>query len=370
MRSIRGGISRLKLTAISAWPVTMKLTEPYSISYENVSETTNIFVRMETDKRIVGYGCAAPDKPVTGETPEGVQKTINEIIIPSLIGSEPLRPAMLLERLKSKIPDQPTALAAIDMALYDIIGKYTGLPVWKLLGGFRDRILTSITIGILPEAETIEAARYWVGQGFKCLKIKGGIDVDSDISRVIGVRAAVGDKIELRFDANQGFSVEDALKFVKETKKMKLELLEQPTPSGRPDLLGYVTDDVSIPVMADESLVTLRDAFRLARRDLVDMVNIKIMKVGGISEALQINSVARSAGLETMVGCMDEAALGIAAGLNFALARPNVLYADLDGHIGLLGDPTDGAVILRNGTLFPSVKPGLGFDGELESDEY
>jgi L-alanine-DL-glutamate epimerase-like enolase superfamily enzyme len=358
----------LKLVDITAWPVAMKLTEPYTISYEKVSETTNIFVRLETDKNIVGYGCAAPDKPVTGETPEGVLQTINEIIKPTILGSEPLRPTMLLERLKSKISEQPTALAAIDMALYDIMGKFSNLPVWKLLGGFRDRILTSITIGILPEAETIEQARYWVEQGFKCLKIKGGLDVENDISRLIGVRSAVGDKIELRFDANQGFSVEDALRFVKETKKVKLELLEQPTPSGRPDMLGNVTDDVSIPVMADESLITLRDAFRLARKDLVDMVNIKIMKVGGISEALQINSVARSAGLEVMVGCMDEAALGIAAGLNFALARPNVLYADLDGHIGLIGDPTEGAVTLRNGTLFPSLKPGLGFEGDLSAE--
>ena len=352
----------MRISQVEAWPVSMPLAEPYTIAYETVQTTTNVFLRLETNGNVAGLGCAAPDEYVTGETPQSVLRSVVDVVQPSIKGSDPLRPTMLLERLKSQLRTHPSVLAAVDMALFDILGKTGNLPVWKLLGGFRDRLRTSITIGILNEEETVERARACVEQGFKCLKLKGGIDVLSDIERVLKVRDVVGDRIELRFDANQGFSMEETLMFVEQTRRARLELIEQPTPRGKPDLLRRVTSGVPIPVMADESLMTLGDAFRIAHRGLADMVNVKLMKVGGISEALQINSVARSAGLEVMVGCMDEAALGIAAGLHFALARPNVAYADLDGHLGLIDDPTKGAVFLRNGTLFPSRGPGLGIE--------
>ncbi len=352
----------MKIRSIAVGDVKLRLSNPYTIAYETIDTAHNVFVRMETDGDLVGFGCAAPDDEVTGESAASVVAAIKEIVEPSLRGSDPLRPAMLMERLRKPLAKQPSARAAIDMALYDILGKRAKLPLWKLLGGYRDRIRTSVTIGILPVEETLFEARRWVGDGFSCLKIKGGADVECDVERVLEVRRAVGEKIGLRFDANQGYSVEESLDFVQRTASARLELIEQPTARGEPDLLGRVTAEASIPVMADESLMSLRDAFRLARRNLVDMVNIKLMKVGGIAEALHVNSVARSAGLEVMVGCMDESALAIAAGLHFALARPNVVFADLDGHLALINDPAKRAVSCRNGYLYPTGRPGIGFD--------
>jgi len=352
----------MKITGLDAWKVPLKLSEPYSIAYETVEAATNVFLRIGTNRGIQGYGCAAPDPVVTGEDSDTVHRVLVDVVPPLVRGSDPLRPARLLERLAKPLKEHPSALAALDMALHDILGRAAGLPLWKLLGGFRDRIQTSVTIGILPVDETVRRARAWVGQGYKHLKIKGGVDVDEDAEKIIKVREAVGEKIGLRFDANQGYTLEQALQFVERTRPARLDLLEQPTPRGQPDLMGRVAREVPIPVMADESLMTLRDAFRLAKRDMADMVNVKLMKVGGIAAALQINAVARSAGLEVMVGCMDECGLAIAAGLHFALARPNVLYADLDGHLGLIGDPSQDTVVIRDGTLFPRDRPGLGFE--------
>lgn len=349
----------MKITNVSCERLDLRLSEPYTIAYETVSTATNFILRLETDERAVGYGCSAPDLLLTGMSEVEAEGIINTIVIPFLKGKDPFRYVAILEELKDLIGKSRSVLAMIDMALLDLVSKKAQVPLYKFLGGYREKIPTSITIGIMTVEDTVRRAEELISRGFRILKVKGGIDLDQDIEKMIRIRRQFPDSV-LRFDGNQGYTVKESIEFVKKTKEAKIEIFEQPTKFNEERQLGEVTREVHIPVMADESIKSLADTFRLARNARIDMINIKLMKVGGIMEALHINSVARSANLEVMVGCIDECGLSISAGLHFALSRPNVHYADLDGHLDMTNDPFRNLFRLENGILYPSVKPGLG----------
>jgi L-alanine-DL-glutamate epimerase-like enolase superfamily enzyme len=360
-RDQQAKVPGLKITGLDAWKVHLKLTEPVTIACRTIEIVTNIFIRIETSRGIEGYGCAVPDPGEIGDAIGLTHRKLLYTVPPIVCGSDPLRGASVLKRLERPLRKHPAALAAVDMALYDILGKVAGLPLWKLLGGYRNRIQTSVTVDAIPLDDTIKRAREWVRQGFCHLKLRGGFDVEQDIARVIRVRETVGDKIGLRFDASRGYSTEQALKFVDGTRRARLDLIERPTSHGQLDLMGRYIRGTPNPVMTDDNMMNLRDTFRQVKHKVVDLVNVKLMKVGGISAALQINAASRMAGLEAIAGCMEECTLGIAAGLHFALSSPNVRYADLDGHLRLVADPSLDAVTIQDGYLIPSERPGLGF---------
>jgi len=350
----------MKITAVEYFRLDMPLAIPYTIAYESVTKTTNIILKLSTDKGFTGWGCAAPDKEVTGETPEEVIANIEKVVKELLLGQSPFQIARFTHQLKKLLPGSSSTMAMVDIALYDLIGRKARLPLYQLLGGFRHQITTSITIGILPLNQTIEQAGYFLKKGFSVIKLKGGLHLDSDIEKILKLREKYGNEFLLRYDANQGYTSQEAITFIEKTRKANIEILEQPTCQRKEERLGEVSQNINVPVMADESIKTLKDAFRLASNDLIDMVNIKIMKVGGILESQHINSVAKSAGMEVMVGCIDECALGLSAGLHFALRMPNIEYADLDGHLDLLEDPFIDLFKLKKGILYPTDSYGLG----------
>lgn len=347
----------MRITHIDYERLDLELTEPYTIAYETIDRATNFILRISTDRGITGLGCAAPDMGVTSESAADVELAIRTIISPTLLGENPLRYARLLESLSGRL--KSSALAMVDLTLHDIIAKLADVPLYQLLGGYRDSIATSVTITILPMAETMAKAAAYVSQGFGIIKVKGGLDVALDLARLKAIREKYP-QLVLRFDGNQGYSLEEALRFVTAAQTLGIEILEQPTSVEDEELMGEVSLGGTLPVMADESLKTLKDAFRLTRHDFTDMINIKLQKVGGLTPGLHINSVARAAGNEVMVGCLDECGLGISAGLHFALSRPNVVYADLDGHLDFVEDPFGDLFTLEKGVLRPNGLAGLG----------
>lgn len=350
----------MKIREIEYFRVEMPLSEPYTIAYETVSHATNIILKLVTDGGITGWGCAAPDLTVTGESPDDVMRNMDEVVAGMLQDQSPFEMARFNHLLKQQLATTSSTVAMVDIALHDILARQAKLPLYQVLGGFRHSMPTSITIGICPLEETLDLAKKFLRQGFFILKLKGGLGMEEDIEKVLKLRENFGDAFLLRFDANQGYSTEEAVEFIEKTRKAEIEIFEQPTHQKKDAVLGEVTQRVTVPVMADESIKTLKDAFRLASNDLIDMVNIKLMKMGGILEAQHINSVAKAAGMEVMIGCLDESELGISAGLHFALSRPNIEFADLDGHLDLLDDPFSGMFRLKEGILYPSDAPGLG----------
>ena len=358
---------RSAIRSVDVFPAKLHLKEPFRVAYEVEEDAWNILVRVTTADGEVGWGNSCPDPEVTGETPQSVLKTLRKLI-PRIDGEDSHRVNRVNYIMEEVVGGNLTAKAAVNLALYDILGKAAGLPVTKLLGGFKDRIQTSISIGILPLEETVAKSKAFVEQGFKVLKLKCGLDPEDDVRRAIAVREAVGRDILLRLDANQGYDVATTLRVVDALENIHgvdIELVEQPTPAGELAQLKEVTGASSVPIMADESVQSIMDTFVVTAGQMADLINIKLMKTGGITGALRVNAVAQAGGIPVMVGCMSESVVSVAAGLHFACSQRNIQYADLDSHFDFARDLARGGASFEDGYLYPLDRPGYG----LEADE-
>ena len=353
----------MKIRHCEAWKVRLDLEEPFSIAYSTIDHTFNWFLRIETDTGLTGFGCSAYDEEVTGENEETIGTALNDTVIPLLQGSDLGYFGRILEDLHRALPSQPTAAASADTALMDIMARDAGLPLYRMIGACRDSIPTSVTIGILDVGDTVKKALSWYKRGYRILKLKGGQSIEQDIEKIRKLREGLGNEVELRFDANQGYSVAQTLRFIEATADEGIEFIEQPTSKDDPNAFAVLraTRITATPLMADEAVLGPEDALSLACGGAPDLYNIKLAKTGGIRRAMQLDAVAAASGAATMVGSMDEAGLGIAAGLHFALASTNIRYADLDGHLEFRNDPSFAAVHIRDGVIFPRAEAGLGF---------
>jgi L-alanine-DL-glutamate epimerase-like enolase superfamily enzyme len=318
----------MRITKITAEPVAVPLAQPFVVSLGAIDSADLVYVKIETDDGVTGFGEASPTAFVTGETVETVLSALR-LFEPMLLGRDPFavnETHALMDRLAVR---NGSAKAAVDLALYDIMAKRAGQPLYRFLGGERAAVETDMTIGLAqPEAMAARAAEL-AAQGYRHIKVKAGADDARDWDGIGLIRAAAPDA-HLKVDANQAWTPARALRMLERYRECGVEAVEQPLPHWDIDGMAYVRSRSPIPIMADESCFTPQDAATIARRQAADIINIKLMKCGGLARALQINAVAQSFGLNCMLGCMLESRLAIAAGAHLVASHPNFVYADLD----------------------------------------
>jgi L-alanine-DL-glutamate epimerase-like enolase superfamily enzyme len=334
------------MIAFEKRPVTLTPTHPFRISRSEHAAYHHWLVRVTHDGD-EGWGEAAPSRRY-GETSESVAAALDDLL--PLVGDDPYATAAIERRLDGHLWENASAKTAISAALWDLLGRRHGLPLYRWLGLDLARIPpTSFTIGIAePDAmrrKVEEAAPYSI------LKIKMGFAGDVEVLERI---RAVTDK-PIRVDANEGWTRAEALARLPALEELGVELLEQPVPAADRDGLALVSGATAIPVVADESCRTTADLAGLV--GVVDAVNVKLAKTGSIGEAVRLMTAARALHFGVFLGCMVESSLGIAAAAHLA---PLADWVDLDGHLLLSDDPFEG-LGLEEGRVLPDPEaPGLG----------
>lgn len=340
----------------------LALTRPYTIAYKTVSEVSICFVKVIGENGMVGMGACNPSKYVVNETVEESFALLNaDSVREAYIGKDIRKLRSLCEELHQHFPDKPGAKAALDIAFHDLFAQQLGIPLVDYLGRFHNRLATSITIGIKNVSETLEEAQEYYDRQFKILKVKLGQSVEEDIERLVKLRERFGNKMGIRVDANQGYSVVDLKRYHAATAQLHVELVEQPLPATAIEAMRSLPAEIRSTLAADESLVTAQDAYQLVGTPpACGIFNIKLMKCGGIYQAQRIADVGRLAGLELMWGCNDESIVSIAAALHVAFANPHTRYIDLDGSLDLAKNFVAGGFHLSDGFMQTVDAPGLG----------
>ena len=356
----------IAVRAAEAFPIRFRLKEGYRIAGHSFTHADNVILKVTTADGLHAFGCAAPADEVTGETAAMTLRALRERLVPLLRDADAADLDGLARRASAASPEAPAARAAVDIALHDLAARRAGLPLAALLGARRQRLPTSITLGIAAAAATLAAARRHAAAGFRFLKVKLGENWRADAALVRALRDALEPQVILRADGNQGYSEDEARRFLAALRPGDLELLEQPLRADDLKGMARLASEFELPLMADEAVCTAADARRVIAAGAADLINIKLMKCGGIGEAIAIAGVAADAGLGVMFGCNDESRISIAAALHCALAAPNAERADLDGHLDLADDVARGGVRIEEGYILPEVGGiGLGTSVDL-----
>jgi o-succinylbenzoate synthase len=358
----------MRITDIKTGTFSIPLKTPFKTALRTALSLTNVMVRVETGQGLAGYGEAAPTAVITGDTIPSILGAVEGFIKPALIGRDLSEFDSVMEALSSCVAKNTSAKAAVDMALYDIRAQSLGVPLCKLLGGARAEVETDITISLNSAEEMVSDSLKAVESGFRILKVKVGKGGAADASTVLAIRNAVGPKPVIRVDANQGWSPKESVRVIRalEDAGAGIELVEQPVPAHGLDGMRFVAQNVLTPILADECVFSPADAIEAIRSKAADLINIKLMKAGGIHQALKICAVAESYGVGCMMGCMLESRASVSAAAHLAAAKGVITMADLDGPSLCAEDPFTGGPVFDGRVIRMTQEPGIGTRCELQ----
>ncbi|MBS1935141.1 MAG: dipeptide epimerase [Bacteroidetes bacterium] len=352
----------MKIKSISAYKKNLALQKPYTIARETITDVENVFFEVELENGIKGIGAANPAPEVVGEGPDQTFQNLQSEFVADMIGKDIRQFLHLIYTAKSHFKNLPGTQAAIDIALHDAFGKFLGIPVVDFYGRHHRKLLTSVTIGIKDVKGTIEEASEYQKKKFKVLKVKTGLDAESDAERIIKLREKFGVHFIIRVDANTGYDFDQLRAFLEKTKKENVELIEQPLKPAIDKDLKALPYRIRKKIAADESLKNAQSALKLSQENLYGIFNIKLMKCGGIAGAHEIETIAKQANIDLFWGCNDESIVSITAALHAAFSCPHTKYLDLDGSLDLAEDVVSGGFAIEDGYMFPNDKPGLGVE--------
>ncbi|MFT4249370.1 MAG: dipeptide epimerase [Pseudomonas sp.] len=353
----------MKITKIQLGMLRVPLKTPFKTALRTVETVEDVVVLIHTDSGHVGHGEAPPTPPITGDTHGSIIEAISRHIAPRLIGQDIADLNHITALIQSSMERNTSAKAAVEIAVYDLWAQLYGAPLYRMLGGGDPVITTDITISVDHIDKMVADSLSAVARGFDSLKIKVGKDIGLDVERVKAIHAAVAGRALLRLDANQGWTAKQAVHAMHtlEEAGVVLELLEQPVKANDIDGLKYVTERVDTPVMADESVFSPTQVFELIQRRAADIINIKLMKTGGLSNAIRTTDIAGLYGVPCMIGCMLESSISVAAAVHLAVAKSDVITKiDLDGPSLGQFNPVEGGVIFNESEISITDAPGLG----------
>jgi len=360
----------MKISKVEVLPVSLPLKHLYVISGGPIKTLDHVITKIHTNEGIVGVGEASPLPEYSDETQEGIIIALRKFLIPAILNEDPLNIAGILARMDAAISGHTFAKTAIDIALWDIAGKATKSPAYQLLGGLcREKISLTWCIGMGAMKDMVREAVDSVEKGFPTIKMKIGKDPEKDLQNVAAVRDAIGEGYKIRVDANQGYTRDVAVRTLRRMEKYELQLIEQPVNRFDLDGMAEITRALDTPILADESVFSPADAIRVIKNEAADVINIKIMKPGGLNNSRKIATIAEAAGIPCLLGSNLEMGVGIIAGAHMAAATQNITYeSDLVSPVlYLLADDVLKEPYQLDGHFLEVPKrPGLGIDVDDE----